>query len=457
MFIYDSMSRKEVELKIPREEVVRVFVCGPTVQDTFHLGHARTYIFFDTFVKYLRKSGYSVFYLQNITDIDDKIINRAKEENTSYDVISDRYSKEFFRVMNLLKVDSVNFYAFATRHMQEIIGQISLLLKKGLAYETKDGVYFRVRKFQDYGRLSGQDMEALKSGARVESSEEKEDSRDFVIWKKMKPGEPYWDSPWGKGRPGWHIEDTAITERYFGEVYDIHGAGTDLIFPHHEAEIAIERSISGRDHLARYWLHSGMININEEKMSKSLHNFITIENALTDFKPEELRYALLNVQFRTVMSFSEEIMLEARSNVNTLNILYRKLKKQSPEVNKYVQDGNLHIDTLNRILEQGFDLRAMFAQLLQMASNWNNRIDSLNPVERSQAIETLEWVDDFTGILTKSNSADNTSDLVELALRIRRNLRDKKDFETSDMIRAGLRELGIYIEDNGDKTTWWRE
>ena len=457
MFLYESMSRKEVELKIPRDEVVRVFVCGPTVQDNFHLGHARTYIFFDTFVKYLRKKGYSVFYLQNITDIDDKIINRAKEENTTYDVISEKYSREFFRVMKLLRVDSVNFYAFATRHMKEIINQISVLVEKGFAYETADGVYFRVNKFQDYGKLSGQDLEALKSGARVDSSEEKEDPRDFVIWKKTKPGEPYWESPWGKGRPGWHIEDTAITEKYFGEVYDIHGAGTDLIFPHHEAEIAIERSISGQGQLARYWLHSAMININEEKMSKSLHNFITIENALADFKPEELRYALLNVQFRTVMSFSEDIMLEARSNVNTINILYRKLKKQSVTQDPHHYEKNEYIESLNKPLDSGFDLRALFTGLLQMVSSWNNRIDSLSPEERALAIDALEWVDDFAGILTISDQSDNTADLVELSLRIRHNLREKRDFETSDQIRSGLRELGIYIEDKGGQTTWWKE
>lgn len=457
MFVYDTMSRGEKELDLRNDAVVRVFVCGPTVQDTFHLGHARTYVFFDTFVKYLRSMGLDVFYLQNITDIDDKIINRAKDEGTTYDAISRKYSAEFFRIMDALKVDSVNFYAFATKHMDEIISQISRLVRDGFAYETNYGVYFRVSKFQDYGKLSGQDPESLRSGARVESSEEKEDPRDFVIWKKMKPGEPWWESPWGKGRPGWHIEDTAITEKYFGPTYEIHGAGTDLIFPHHEAEIAIERSISGEGYLARYWIHSAMINVNEEKMSKSLHNFVTIEDALSHFTPEELRYALLNVQFRSVMSFSEEMMLEARSNVNTLNILYRKLSmSEEHELKSNVPD-NPYLEELKKPLDEGFDLRAFFTRLLQLAGKWNIKLDSLSADERRQVAETMEWVNSFTGILKPGGSAEKSKDIVELAIRLRRRLRDRKDFETADLVRSGLRELGIYIEDKGEETTWWRE
>lgn len=456
MIIYDSMSRSDKELNLRRDAVTRVFACGPTVQDSFHLGHARTYIFFDTFVKYLRASGYDVFYLQNITDIDDKIINRAREEGTTFDAISRKYSGEFFRIMKALKVNSVNFYAFATRHMDDIIRQISTLVEKGFAYETRDGVYFRVGKFPDYGKLSGQDPESLKSGARVESTEEKEDPRDFVIWKKMKPGEPHWESPWGKGRPGWHVEDTAITEKYFGPTYEIHGAGTDLIFPHHEAEIAIERSISGADYLAQHWIHSAMININEEKMSKSLHNFITIENALSDFSPEELRFALLNVQFRSVVSFSDDMMMEARSNVNSINILYRKLKAMNFD-DAGSGNGNSFIVELKKPLEGGFDLRGFFTRFIGMVREWNNRIDKQTLEDRREALNTIEWVDSFTGILRAPGSGEQTKGVVELALNIRKRLRENRDFETSDLIRSGLRDLGIYIEDKGGETTWWQE
>ncbi len=457
MFIYESMSRTEKELDIRKDTVTRLFVCGPTVQDSFHLGHARTYIFFDSFAKYLRASGYDVFYLQNVTDIDDKIINRAREENTTFDIISRKYSAEFFRIMKDLKVDSVNFYAFATRHMDDIIAQISKLVEKGFAYETGDGVYFRVGKFPDYGKLSGQDMDSLKSGARVDSTEEKEDPRDFVIWKKMKPGEPHWESPWGKGRPGWHIEDTAITEKYFGPTYDIHGGGTDLVFPHHEAEIAIERSISGADHLSRYWVHSAMININEEKMSKSLHNFITIEDALKDFSPEELRFTLLNVQFRSVVSFSDDMLVEARSNVNSINILYRKLKAAAKDGSQVGREENTFIGELREPLEAGFDLRGFFTRFIALVGKWNNQIELLDENERAQAVGTIEWVNSFTGIIRERGSGENAKGVVELALEIRKRLRDKRDFETSDLIRSSLRDLGIYIEDKGGETTWWQE
>lgn len=455
MIIYDTMSRDEVELDLPAERVVKVFVCGPTVQDSFHLGHARTYIFFDSLVKYLRSRGLSVFYLQNITDIDDKIINRAKEDKVPYEQISEKYTSEYFSLMRALKVDSVNFYAFATRHIEEIIAQISTLVKDGYAYETSDGVYFSVTRFKDFGKLSRQDIEALKSGARVESSEEKRDPRDFVVWKKMKPGDPHWDSPWGKGRPGWHVEDTAITEKYFGPTYDIHGAGTDLIFPHHEAEIAIERSISGKDILARYWIHSAMINVNEEKMSKSLKNYVTIKDVLSDFLPEDLRFALLNVQFRSNVNFSEEFMLEARSNVSAINTLYRKLRI-GLEAETEITGSNAHISRLSKILENNFDLRTFFREVLILVGDWNSRLDTLKKEEIRDAVAALEWADSFTGILKHESTAGNVEGLVGLALKLRKNLREKKDYASADEIRSGLRDLGIYIEDKGKETIWWQ-
>lgn len=456
MLIYDTMARKETALDLRSDRVVKLFVCGPTVQDSFHLGHARTYAFFDTLVKYLRSKGLSVFYLQNITDIDDKIINRAKEEEVPYEHVSEKYTAEYFELMKILKIDSVNFYAKATDHIDEIIVQISTLIKKGFAYETNDGVYFSVSKFNDFGRLSGQNLDALKAGARVESSEEKRDPRDFVIWKKMKPGEPFWESPWGKGRPGWHVEDTAITESYFGPTYDIHGSGTDLIFPHHEAEIAIERSISGKDHLARYWVHSAMININEEKMSKSLKNYVTIRAVLNDFSPEDLRFALLNVQFRSNVNFSEELMFESKSNVESINTLYRKLNIAAGKTDGASSFKPSIPANLVKPLEEGFDLRSFFRELLTLVGDWNSRLEKMEREELIEALGILKWADSFTGVLRHDGDSGNVEGLVEFALKIRRNLREKKDYESSDLIRSGLRDLGVYIEDRGDETIWWQ-
>lgn len=454
MFAYDTLSRAEVELDLDPNGVIRIFVCGPTVQDSFHIGHARTYTFFDSMVKYLRIRGFSVFYLQNITDIDDKIINRAKEESVAYDVISRKYTEEYFDIMRSLKIDSVNFYALATRHINEIIRQIGTLVKKGFAYETSDGVYFSVTKFPDYGRLSGQDLDALRSGARVESSEEKKDPRDFVIWKKMKPGEPYWESPWGKGRPGWHIEDTAITEKYFGATYDIHGAGTDLIFPHHEAEIALERSISGESYLARYWIHSAMINLNQEKMSKSLKNYVTIRDILADYTPEELRFALLNVQFRSTMNFSPDLMNEARVNVSAINTIYRKLKLKCPE--KLPLKENPETEKLNANMERNFDFRLMFRDLFELAGKWNTRIEAMSREECETAIGTIEWVDAFTGIIPPAGQESSEDQAITLLLKLRKEMRGKRDFSGADEIRKSLRDMGITIEDRGEETIWWK-
>lgn len=455
MLAYDTLSRSERNLELNPESVVRVFVCGPTVQDSFHIGHARTYAFFDSVVKYLRGKGYSVFYLQNITDIDDKIINRAKEEKVPYEVISKRYTEEYFDLMKALKIDGVNFYAMATLHIPEIITQIQALIEKGFAYETSDGVYYRVTKFPDYGRLSGQDLEALRAGARVESSEEKQDPRDFVIWKKMKPGEPYWESPWGKGRPGWHIEDTAITEKYFGPTYDIHGAGTDLIFPHHEAEIALERSISGEPYLARYWIHSAMVNVNEEKMSKSLKNYVTIRSVLEDYLPEELRYALLNANYRSSVNFTPDLMNEARSNVGTINTIYRKLKLKQPSGVQVKL--NPVILKLTEIMDNNFDFRLLFRDLLEHIGKWNSQIEGLPTGEISIAVDTIEWVDSFTGIIPPKRDDSAVDRLIALFLKLRREMRERKDFAGADEIRKNLREMGITIEDRGEETIWWKD
>ena len=454
MKVYDSMAKEIIPLNLPKDEVIKVFVCGPTVQDNFHVGHARTYIFFDSLVKYLRVRGYSVFYLQNITDIDDKIINRAKEEGVDYSEVSEKFISEYMQLMDLLHVDSVNFYARATLHIPEIIVQISDLVQKGYAYETSDGVYFRVSRFNDFGKLSGQNMDALKSGSRVELNEQKSDPRDFVIWKKYKTGEPYWESSWGKGRPGWHIEDTAITEKYFGPTYHIHGSGTDLIFPHHEAEIAIERSISGSPKLAEYWIHSAMININDEKMSKSLKNYVKIRDVLVDYLPEELRYALLNAQFKTSINFSPEILQEARQNVSQISILYRKLSLRGQKYKNY-RGENAKIKILEDIIDKNFDFRQLFTEVLSMVGEWNRNLDLMSESEVAEALQTFYWLDSFTNIVKRGDETSFVKGTVDILLSLRKELRSKKEFRIADGIRANLKDLGIYIEDKGEETIWW--
>ncbi|MEK7146691.1 MAG: cysteine--tRNA ligase, partial [Patescibacteria group bacterium] len=277
--IYNTLSGKKESLKKPANRALKLFVCGPTVYDYSHIGHARTYLFFDIFARYLKSLGFKTFYLQNITDIDDKIINRANREKKNISAVARFFEKEYYRDMKTLAVESVDCYGKAGDFIKEIQRQIQTLVKKGFAYKTKNGVYFEVKKFKNFGKLSRQNLNALRPGWRIEPDPGKKDPLDFALW-KFSEQKPYWPSLWGKGRPGWHIEDTAITGKIFGSQYDLHGGGNDLKFPHHEAEIAQAESASGKKPFVKIWLHTGFLLVNGEKMSKSLGNFITIKDFL---------------------------------------------------------------------------------------------------------------------------------------------------------------------------------
>lgn len=456
MLLHDTKHRDLVEFKPLHKGRVTLFVCGPTVQDHFHVGHARTYIFFDMLAKYLRAIGYSVFYVQNITDIDDKIINRAKEENVDPIKLAKEYTEEYFAQMRALRVDSVNFYARATDHIPEIISEIKRLISRGFAYEAEDGVYFEVRKFTEYGEISGQNLDQIRHGVRAELSESKRNPEDFAIWKRKKPGEPWWDSPWGAGRPGWHVEDTAITELYLGEEYDIHGAGTDLIFPHHEAENAIARSLSGRKFLAKYWIHSGMLNVNSEKMSKSLKNFTTISEVLKNFRPEAVRYAMLNAGYRTMLDFSEEMMSSSRENVEYLGILYRKLRLIERSKGNYVFQEPREWDKITKIMDNDLDSRGVLKELLALASDVNKNLNDVSTETAASILHFLDRINSFLGVIGTMTTEISPS-LISAILEIRRFLREKKEFDLSDRIRAELKTSGIYIEDTTEGTDWWIE
>ena len=452
MIIHNTLGGENQEFIPEHPERINMFVCGPTVYDDSHIGHARTNIFFDVIAKYLRARGYSVFYLQNITDIDDKIINRANEEGKSYSDVSDFYFKRYLSVMKALKIDSINYYARASLYIDEIEEQIKRIMKNGYAYETDDGIYFRVKKFVDYGKLSGQNINEIKANARGTINEKKEAPEDFVLWKKMKPGEPYWDSPWGKGRPGWHIEDTAITEAYFGTKYDIHGGGSDLIFPHHEAEIAQMRSISGEKYLARYWIHTGMVNINSEKMSKSLKNFIKTADVLKKYRPEVLRFAMVNSNYNTIIDYSEQLMEDSKNAVEKINILYRKLKDFRGVSGKYTIKSDEVINNLNNIMDKNFDTRTLIRELLSFVSDTNKNLEELSPESAVGAVKVIEYCDSFLSIIY--NSTMNADWIIDLAVEIRNQARKNKNYELSDYIRKELQKHNIYIEDNGNSTTW---
>ena len=455
MQIKDTM-RGKTEFHELHKGRVNMFVCGPTVYDIPHVGNSRVYVFFDMVAKYLRTIGYSVFYLQNITDIDDKIINRAAEEGSDYQAVSDRFYSIYMDIMNKLGIDSVNIYARATLYMDEIISQIQRLLDLGYVYATDDGLYYRIRKFRDYGKLSGQDLDHIEAGARIEVNENKEDPGDFAVWKFRKPGEPYWNSPWGEGRPGWHIEDTAITECHFGPSYDIHGGGSDLIFPHHEAEIAQMRAISGLPTLASVWMHVGMLNINGNKMSKSLKNFITIDQVMRTHSREEIRFYFLNSGYRSTMIFSDAALKESSETLKRIQTTYDKLVAKADGHTSIVIGPSTIRHRLQEIIDDDFDARGFFAEIMKITTEINRGLDTMDPDGAASYLSLFNWMNSFMGVLKEKTWEGIPVKLVDDLVNLRNQMRREKMFAVSDNIREILFRNGIILEDREGVTEWRR-
>jgi cysteinyl-tRNA synthetase len=455
--VYNTLSRRK-EIFKPREgNRVKLFVCGPTVYDNSHIGHARTYISFDVIARYLKYRGYSVFYVQNITDIDDKIINRARETGEDTLQLARKFEEKYIEDMKSLGVENVNLYARATEHIEEIITQIETLIDKGFAYETDSGVYFDESRFEDFGKLSNRKIGDLNVH-RINLDTSKRNPGDFALWKK-KVERPYWDSPWGPGRPGWHIEDTAITEEYFGPQYDIHGGGLDLIFPHHEAEIAQMESASGKKPMVRYWMHTGFLNVLGEKMSKSLGNFITIKDLLQEYPPEVFRFFVLSTHYRSPIDFSQEILEQSQSGLKRIYKLTETiedlLESDIPEIGKAdTEHEQLLRETRESFLEamdNDFNTPFALSSLFDFIRDMNREINELN-VSKNTLINIKEFINEigdilgFEFVLNKSHG-DATDELVDILTDIREKLRKKKDYELSDEIRSRLNDLNIVIED----------
>ena len=440
--VYSTMTRQKEELKVTNNKI-KLFVCGPTVYDYSHIGHARTYISFDVIVRYLKHEGYSVFYLQNITDIDDKIIKRAKENNEDPLELSHRFEKEYLKDMETLNVSNVNFYARATEHMNEIINQIQDLIDKGYAYDTETGVYFDVSKFEDFGKLSNRNLDDLQN-TRIQIDSTKKDPKDFALWKKQDE-QPYWESPWGNGRPGWHIEDTAITEAYFGPQYDIHGGGLDLIFPHHDAEIAQMEASSGKEPLVEYWMHTGFLNVSGEKMSKSLGNFITIKELLEIVTPEVYRFFVLSTHYRSPIDFSEDTLKQAENSLkriqNTGKIIIDKLTEDNlPEGKVLDEDLELFKEEFFNAMNNDFNTPIALSNLFDFTHKINKAISS-NEVSRNtlnNIVETFKDIESILGfdiIVEDDMVSDVSGDLLNIITEIREDLRSKKDWDLADKIR----------------------
>jgi cysteinyl-tRNA synthetase len=463
--IYNTLTHTKEEFVPLQGKRVKMFVCGITPYDYTHVGHARTYVAFDVIARYLRHRGYSLFYLQNVTDVDDKIIARSSEVGMSWDELGETYFQDYLETMKALNVNSVNLYAKATDYVPEIIEQVEALLEKGHAYQVDGDVFYQVSTFKDFGKLSRVKLDELRAGARVEVDERKRDPQDFALWKARKPGEPYWDSPWGPGRPGWHIEDTAISIAHFGPQYDIHGGGNDLIFPHHEAEIAQAEAFTGKSPFVKYWMHTGFVVIKGERMGKSLGNIVSVKEVLDRYDAETLRFFLVYTQYRSPIDFTYEALDEARRAYGRLLEAIRRARGELEDAgdtraagDKELQEALSHTSAdFYKAMDDDFNTRDALASLFRLANAFNGA--SGKGLSRSSLQGLLSAFETYGHILglfegARGPAQDLLDGVMRLLLNLREEARKRKDYETSDWIREELAKLGIKLEDTAEGTRW---
>lgn len=465
--VYNSLTRRKEEFAPLHGKRVAMFVCGLTPQDQTHMGHAKTYVAFDVVARFLRHKGYHVFYLQNVTDIEDRIIEKMQSTGRDWKDIVSQYFGEYLDVMDSLHCNSVNVYAFATDYIDEILEQIQGLIQRAHAYVTDDGsVYFDTTTYSGWGKLSGQKIEALRPGARVVVDERKRHPADFALWKAQKPGEPAWDSPWGKGRPGWHIEDTAISIRHFGPQYDLHGSATEHLFPHHEAEIAQAESYTGVVPFVRYWMHTGMVMVKGEEMHKSLGNFWPVTAALKRYEPEVLRFFLINGQYRGPVDFTPELIDEAKRSYERLRETIRTVeaeKRRVPDSGK--GDRELRTATAKVLADfdaamcDDFNTREAIAVLFDYARAVNKAIETgAGRTVLEETAQAFSTIGNVLGLFEdREPHADLVNGLLDLIVALREDARNRKDFKTADRIRDALAALGVVLEDTRDGVRWKRK
>ncbi len=467
--VFDTLTEEKREFKPLEDKTVRMYVCGPTVYDHAHIGHARSAVVFDVIRRWLEYKGYKVIYVRNYTDVDDKIIKRSKEEGIPWYEVAEKYIKSYEEDMRALNVKEPTYKPRVTEHIREIIEMIDGLIDKGYAYEADGDVYFSVEKFPEYGKLSKRKIDELIAGARIEPGEKKRNPLDFALWKKSKEGEPGWESPWGIGRPGWHIECSAMSMKYLGETMDIHGGGLDLIFPHHENEIAQSEAYTGKT-FVRYWIHNGFVMVNKEKMSKSLGNFFTIKDILKEFSPDVLRLFLISTHYRSPIDFSFERLKEAeRSLSRLLNFIEsRKIIEELPTLEEKGEE--LSIESFRLEFESAMDddfntakaLGVLF-ELVKSANLLKDRAIKENKIavsEKRALLEAIDFVENilkFLGFkLEREKEKGMEDELIKLLIEVRGELRKRKAFDLADLIRDRLKELGIILEDLPSGTIYKR-
>lgn len=452
--VYNTLSGKKETFKPKKGKKVNLFVCGPTVYDAAHLGHARTYLAFDIIAKYLKNKGYSVAYLQNITDIDDKVIQRAKEKGLTAAQLAAQYEKEYLGDMRALGITAVTKYARATAHIKEIISQIQRLKKKGFTYEISDGIYYDVARFKDYGKLSHRTVLQAEDGvSRIDDSWEKRNKADFCLWKFSKIDEPKWPSPFGDGRPGWHIEDTAITEKYFGAQYDVHGGAQDLIFPHHEAELSQMEAISGKVPMVKYWLHTGFLKVNGQKMSKSLGNFVTIKDLLKKHAFVSLRFFVAKNHYRSPVDFSEEFFVSAESDLEYIwqaRERLQNLKKAHFKCkDSFKKPFNSAKKTYEAALENDFNTPEALGVLFKMLGQANSLMDKnkLTSKNATDILAFLQKIDAYFGFIFWKKPKTAVSQTLKNLVQEREKCRKDGNWQKADEIRKKVQELGWQIDD----------
>ena len=462
MKIYNSLTRKKEEFVPLEPGKVNMYVCGPTVYNYFHIGNGRTFIVFDTIRRYMEYRGYEVNFVQNFTDIDDKMINKANEEHTTVKEIGDKYIDEYYKDADGLNIKRATTNPRATEYISEIIEFVSGLIEKGYAYEVNGDVYFRTKKFESYGQLIGQNLDDLRSGARINVDERKEDPVDFAIWKAQKPGEPAWESPWGLGRPGWHIECSCMAKKLLGETIDIHAGGMDLAFPHHENEIAQSEALTGKK-FANYWMHSAFLNVNNQKMSKSLNNFLTARDALKKYDADVIRFLMLSGHYRIQLNFSEDLLESAKSSVERLYNAVGNLENLISEVkvDEMTKDEQEYLNSLDAYrqryiekMDDDFNTDYAISVLFDLIRDINSNVGINSSKELCEkALELIRELGSPLGILQKTTKG-NLEEEIEALIAERQQARKDRNFALADKIRDDLKGRGIELLDTPQGVRW---
>jgi cysteinyl-tRNA synthetase len=464
--VFNTLTKRKEDF-IPIEKgKVSMYVCGPTVYDYIHIGNARSFVAFDVIRRYLEYKGYKVTYVSNLTDVDDKTIKRAKEMRTSLQQLGEKYSDAYFNDLTRLGIKKPNINPRATQHIEEIINMVQALIDKGYAYVVDGNVYYDISKFEDYAKLSGNKAEALEAGARIEVDPNKRNPADFALWKRQKSGEPAWNSPWGKGRPGWHVECSVMSMKYLGETLDIHAGGKDLIFPHHENEIAQSEAATGKP-FAKYWLHNEWLTVGGEKMSKSLGNFITAREAIEKYGSQVVRLLLASVHYRSPIDFNDRNLKQAKRNLEKLLNAIEKFDalregKRTKAGGKELLE---HVEKIRKKFEDAMDDDFNTALAVSALSSLTGEINRYVMDHEEIGVEVKKKIAKIAGRLVqdvlgidierrKLETEKRVESLMNLIIDIRRQIREREDWKTADEIRAKLRALGLVLEDKPEGTQW---